>query len=293
MTKIDILGVPTDYGANRRGVDMGPSAIRYAGLLNEIESLGLDCERDLNITVPPIEEGDAQPPMTELEQVMQSLSEEVVEATDDGRLPVMLGGDHSISLGSLHGTAQNGDTGVIWFDAHPDVNTQETSPSGNIHGMPLAAALGYGDFPDWTRADIAEENVAIVGLRSVDDGERELLADSDVTVYTMEDIDRRGIGDVTRDALDVAGTDTENVHVSLDMDWLDPKEAPGVGTPVPGGVTYREAHLAMELVAEHNSEHGSLRSIDVVEVNPIRDRENKTGKLVVELVASALGKRIL
>lgn len=293
MTEIDIIGVPTDYGANRRGVDMGPSAIRYAGLVNTLKELDVVCTTDTNVDVPPVEEGDAQPAMAEMQRVMADLETQVSDAVEQERVPLVLGGDHSISLGSLRGTASTTDTGVIWFDAHPDVNTQETSPSGNVHGMPLAAALGYGEFPDWTRADIDEENVAIVGLRSVDDGERDLLLDSDITVFTMEDIDRRGIAAVVRDALDVATDGTDGLHVSLDIDWLDPKEAPGVGTPVHGGVTYREAHLAMELIAENHAENGSLRSMDVVEVNPIRDRENKTAELAVELVTSALGKRIL
>jgi arginase len=216
----------------------------------------------------------------------------VAEALTDGVTPVALGGDHSIAIGSLSGSARDAEIGAIWFDAHGDFNTPTTSPSGNVHGMPLAAALGIGEFEgvEWANApNLREGNVAIVGLRSVDGPEAEAIRESDVTAFTMSDIDEEGITEVVSDAISVATAGTEGVHVSLDLDWLDPNEAPGVGTPVRGGVTYREAHSALELVAES----AALRSLEMVEVNPILDQHNETANLAVELAASALGQRIL
>ncbi|MFC7154599.1 arginase [Halomarina halobia] len=296
---VKIIGAPMDLGADRRGVDMGPSAIRYAGLAETIGALPRACidVGDLPVTHPEQGDPDASPEggrakyLSEVESVCVGLAEEVAATLEEDAVPLILGGDHSIAIGSLNGSARTGDVGVVWFDAHGDFNTPATSPSGNVHGMPLAAVLGEGEFADaeWARAPtVAPENVALVGVRSLDDAEREALSDTDVTVFTMTDIDERGVIDVTEEALDVAGRGTDGVHVSLDLDWLDPDEAPGVGTPVRGGVTYREAHAAMEVVAECD-----LRSLEAVEVNPILDQHNRTAELAVELVASALGRRII
>jgi arginase len=300
---VRLLGAPTDFGANRRGVDMGPSAIRYADLAPTLEAAGITCRDDGDLTVPRMEERDPNtesPPsgtarfLHETRSVCTALADRIADSLDDGVTPLVLGGDHSIAIGSLAGSARKASVGAIWFDAHGDFNTPTTSPSGNVHGMPLAAALGVGDFADdaydWTRArGLTASNVAIVGLRSLDEAEREAIRASDVTAFTMSDIDRRGIAAVVSDALDVATDGTDGVHVSLDLDWLDPTVAPGVGTPVRGGATYREAHLAMEAVAER----GVLRSMEVVEVNPVLDEQSETAALAVELVASAFGKRVL
>ncbi|WP_380676799.1 arginase [Salinigranum sp. GCM10025319] len=301
--RVRIIGAPTDYGANRRGVDMGPSAIRYAGLADELEAAGVACRDDGDLTVPRMEERvpDAEVPpagtarfLRETREVCSALADRVADSIDAGAVPLALGGDHSIAIGSLSGSARDASVGAIWFDAHGDFNTPTTSPSGNVHGMPLAAALGVGDFTaeayDWARAlGLDPAHVALVGLRSLDDDERDAIRDSAVTAYTMSDIDQRGIAAVVDDALDVATDGTDGMHVSLDLDWLDPTVAPGVGTPVRGGVTYREAHLAMEAVARS----GSLRSMELVEVNPVLDEHNETAALAVELAASAFGKRVL
>ncbi|EJN61185.1 arginase [Halogranum rubrum] len=297
-----LIGAPTDYGANRRGVDMGPSAIRYAGLATQLAKAGIDVEDAGDLNVPladeraqddSIELGDGQARfIEEVEEVSTLLADEVASALRDGATPVALGGDHSIAIGSVRGSARDADIGVVWFDAHGDFNTPSTSPSGNVHGMPLAAALGIGDFEgvEWANArGLNPENVVLVGLRDLDETEKRVIRESDVTAYTMSDIDERGITPVVEDALAVAGDDTDGVHVSLDLDWLDPKEAPGVGTPVRGGVSYREAHAALEMVATS----GVLRSLELVEVNPILDQHNETAELATELAASALGKRIL
>ena len=299
---VQIIGAPMDLGANRRGVDMGPSAIRYAGLADELRAAGVEATDSGDLLVPRAEERDpeAEAPvegkakfLRETADVCTRLSDEVAAALDAETFPLVLGGDHSIAIGTAGGAARDAELGVVWFDAHGDFNTPKTSPSGNVHGMPLAALLGVGDFADtdWANApNLREENVAIVGLRSLDETEREAIRDSDVTAYPMSEIDERGIAPVVEDALDVATNGTDGVHVSLDLDWLDPKEAPGVGTPVRGGVTYREAHTALEMVAERE---GALRSLEVVEVNPILDHHNETAELAVELATSALGKRIL
>ena len=267
--KVAIIGAALDLGAGRRGVDMGPSAIRYAGLDARIEGLGYAYADRGNV-------GTA-----------------VAEAAGAGSIPIVLGGDHSVALGTLGGLHRaHGAGGVIWIDAHGDLNSPETSPSGNVHGMVLAAALGLagerfqGD--GWDLPAVVPSRVALIGVRSLDDGERELLKGLDALVFTMSDVDRLGVEHAVREALaHVAGPGF--VHVSLDMDVIDPDVAPGVGTPVRGGLNYREAHLAMELIAES----GVATSLDVVEVNPILDRENETGELAVELVASGLGARIL
>ncbi|MFB6129277.1 MAG: arginase [Salinigranum sp.] len=302
MTRqVRILGAPTDYGASRRGVDMGPSAIRYAGLADRLGAAGVEPTDAGDLSVPRAEERnpEADPPargrakfLREVREVAGPLADAVAAALDEGATPLVLGGDHSIAIGSVGGSARGADLGVLWFDAHGDFNTPATTPSGNVHGMPLAALLGVGDFDDvaWANAPgVREENVALVGLRDLDPEERELVRESDVTALPMPEIDERGIADVVEEALAAATDGTDGVHVSLDMDWLDPIEAPGVGTPVRGGVTYREAHAAMELLAES----GALRSMEIVEVNPILDEGNSTAELAAELAASAFGKRII
>ncbi|PCR90969.1 arginase [Natrinema ejinorense] len=302
---VRIIGAPMDYGANRRGVDMGPSAIRYADLADGLERAGVEPVDDGDLSMPRAEERDPdadQPTggnakfLREVEDVCRRVSDRVAATLADGEFPLVLGGDHSVAIGSLNGSAHEADLGAIWFDAHADLNTPETSPSGNVHGMPLAAALGRGAFgeTEWAPAPrLRESSIAYVGLRSIDDRERELIRESDMTAFTMSDIDQRGISAVVDDALAVATDGTDGVHVSLDLDWLDPKAAPGVGTPVRGGVTYREAHAALESLSRRHDADGVLRSMDVVEVNPILDEANETATLAAELTASTFGKRIL
>jgi arginase len=295
LRRVAVIGAALDLGAGRRGVDMGPSAIRYAGLDTRLEQLGHECI-DLGNVEAAVPEaapvGDEQARfLPEIKATCSRVADRVAEAAAEGHMPLVLGGDHSVALGSLAGLARaHGQGGVLWLDAHGDLNSPETSPSGNVHGMVLAAALGLGGprFHEdgWGLPAVAR--AALVGVRSLDEGERELLGNLDARVFTMSDVDRLGVERAVREALaHVAGA--AFVHVSLDMDVVDPDVAPGVGTPVRGGLSYREAHLALELVAES----GLLSSLDVVEVNPILDRENETGKLAVELVASALGARIL
>jgi arginase len=298
---VRVIGAPTDYGANRRGVDMGPSAIRYGGLATQLERAGAAVVDDGDVPAPRAEERDPDTEtfapgrakfLRETREVTTRLADRVDAALAADELPVVLGGDHSVAIGSVTGSAREAEIGVVWFDAHADCNTPETSPSGNVHGMPLAAALGVGEFAgvEWaTAAGLDADNVAIVGLRDVDPPERRAIEASGVTAFTMADIDTRGLTGVVDDALDVATAGTDGVHVSLDLDWLDPREAPGVGTPVRGGVTYREAHSALERVARREC----LRSLDLVEVNPILDERNETASLAAELASSALGRRIL
>ena len=298
---VRIIGAPTDYGQDRRGVDMGPSAIRYGGLSQGLSEAGVDSEDSGDLLVPRAEERDAEyrtPTegkarfLRETEEVCSRLSGEVRESLADGHTPLVLGGDHSIAIGTVSGSAADADVGAVWFDAHGDLNTPTTSPSGNVHGMPLAALLGVKQWAgvDWANApSLSPANVAIVGLRSLDDPEREILRNSEISAFTMSDIDEHGLDDVVEKALAVAGDGTDGYHVSLDLDWLDPTIAPGVGTPVRGGVDYREAHHAMEQVAED----GGMRSMELVEVNPTLDQHNETAELAVELAASAFGKRIL
>jgi arginase len=298
VREVAVIGATLDLGAGRRGVDMGPSAIRYAGLEHQLaEKVGVRVSDAGNVISPVAETavmGDEN--ARYLDQILDlcdRLAGLVAEAARRGALPLVLGGDHSCALGSLVGMAQaRGPGGVVWIDAHGDVNTPETSPSGNVHGMVLAAALGLaGDSfrrEGWPLPAVDAGKLALVGVRSLDEGERELLQRIDATVFTMSEVDRMGIEPCMREALAHA-SGGGFLHVSLDMDAVDPEHAPGVGTPVRGGLSYREAHLAMETVAES----GLLDSMDVVEVNPILDRENATGQLAVELVASALGARIL
>lgn len=296
--RLEIIGVPQDLGANRRGVDMGPSAIRYAGVRERLESLGYEVHDQGNIPVSLREERPAAVDerlryLKEIQATSELLAEAVRKALEAGALPLVLGGDHSIAIGTLAGAASVKQCGVIWFDAHGDFNTPETTSSGNIHGMPLAASLGRGDERlvscGGFVAKAKEKNVALIGARDLDPEERESLRQSRISVFTMQDIDEMGMKRVMRQALAAALDGTEGFVLSLDMDALDPLEAPGVGTPVRGGLTYREAHLAMELLAET----GALIAMEVVEVNPILDTRNQTAELAVELIASALGKRII
>jgi len=294
--EIAIIGAALDLGQGRRGVDMGPSAIRYAGLDERLVSLGYAVRDEGNVETAVQEATALQDErarfLPEIRETCERIAALVAEATGRGAVPLVLGGDHSVALGTLGGLASvHGPGGVLWIDAHPDINTPETSPSGNVHGMPLAAALGLAgegfESDAWPLPAVEAERVALVGIRALDDGERKLLRQAGVRVFTMSEIDRIGIERAVRESLDrIAGRGF--VHVSLDMDVLDPEIAPGVGTPVRGGLTYREAHLALELVAES----GLARSFEVVEVNPVLDRENTTAVTAVELVASALGKTI-
>jgi arginase len=298
---VRVLGVPMDLGADRRGVDMGPSAIRYGGLADNVEAAGISCADGGDIAVPTPEERDSRTDgldtghakfYRETKSVCQDVKNAVSKTIEAGHIPLVLGGDHSIAMGTVAGSAtQHSSLGIIWFDAHGDFNTPDTTPSGNIHGMPLAAILGHGAGMGWAHTEtVAAENVALVGLRSVDEGERDCLESSGVTTFTMSDIDERGVHTVVKEAVKIATSGTDHIHVSLDLDWLDPAEAPGVGTPVRGGVSYREAHTAMEYIAKHRAH---LRSIELVEVNPILDERNQTAELACELAASAFGKRVL
>ena len=294
--EVAIIGAALDLGQGRRGVDMGPSAMRAAGLEERIRGLGYEV-RDLgNVASPEPEEADLEDErarfLPEIKATCERLSALVADSARAGEIPLVLGGDHSVALGTLGGLASvHGVGGVLWIDAHSDANTPETSPSGNVHGMPLAAALDLAGpafaSPAWPLPAVSPERVALIGTRQVDAGERKLLREAGVRVFSMTEIDRIGIERAVRESLDRIGGGGF-VHVSLDMDALDPGVAPGVGTPVRGGLTYREAHLALELVAES----GLAGSLEVVEVNPILDRENTTALTAVELVASALGKTI-
>jgi arginase len=295
--KAAIIGAPLDLGAGRRGVDMGPSAIRYAGLAEHLTALGVECADWGNVEAAVAEataEDDSRARfLPAIRTTCERIAGLVGAALDEGRIPIVLGGDHSIALGTLGGLAsRRGPGAVLWLDAHGDLNTPETSPSGNVHGMPLAAALGRAgpgfDSPSWTVPALQPERVAVIGARSIDPGERALIGELGLAVHTMSEIDRRGVEPVVREALERAAG-APFVHVSLDLDGLDPGVAPGVGTPVRGGLTYREAHLALELVAES----GLLSSLEIVEVNPILDRENATAALAVELALSAFGATTL
>jgi arginase len=294
---IDVMGVPMDLGAGRRGVDMGPSAIRYAGLNATLKALGHRVNDNGNLHVPFADE--CEPLESKLRyvdcivEIATLLATNVAYSLAEGNFPLVLGGDHAIALGSVRGAARESKLGVVWVDAHGDFNTHETTPSGNIHGMPLAALAGFGDprlvnLGSRDDALINPKNIALVGVRDLDSGERELLSRSGVTIFAMEQIDRTGAYDAVRRAIDIALDGTAGLYLSFDLDSLDPVYAPGVGTPVAGGLTYREAHMACELIAES----GKLVGMDLVEVNPILDEMNRTGKLAVELAASALGKRV-
>jgi len=298
---IELIGVPIDLGAGRRGVDMGPSAIRIADLEARLEQLGYKVEDygDLDVMIPETQQV-GKGSLRYKEAILKTCAElcrEVERILVDGRMPLVLGGDHSLAIGSIAGStnhyARKGEAlGLIWFDAHGDANTPETTPSGNIHGMSLAVSLGLGDADLVNLGDRAPKvqarNTVLIGIRDLDQGERETLKRSGCTVYTMRDLDERGMRDVVDEAIRIASDGTAAIHLSFDMDVIDPEDAPGTGTPVWGGVTYREAHLAMEMI----NDRAEIAAIDVVEVNPVLDSQNMTGILAAELVQSVLGKRI-
>lgn len=299
---ISILGVPLDLGAGRRGVDMGPSAIRVAGLNPKLEALGYRVEDLGNIAVEQPESSKMGPSnaryLKPIAATCRALADRVERAARQGRFPLVLGGDHSVAVGTVNGVAAHyrrtgRRIGVIWLDAHTDMNTPETSPSGNVHGMPLACLVGSGP-RELTHLRgvcpaVDARNVVLVGIRDVDLTERPVVRESGVTVFTMRDIDERGMRAVMTDAITIASRGAVGLHLSLDMDGIDPDEAPGVGTPVRGGISYREAHLAMEMLCDSRL----LRSMEIVEVNPVLDVANRTAQLAVELALSAMGKRIL
>jgi arginase len=302
QSTIAIIGAPMDLGAGRRGVDMGPSAIRVADIHSRVASLGYKVEDLGNVGVEQAESSPAGLKraryLAQIAETCLRLAEKVERAAGQGKVPLVLGGDHSIAVGSISGIANHfhrrGEKiGVIWVDAHADMNTPHTSPSGNVHGMPLACLIGKGPkelthlFGYAPKVD--PRNIALVGLRDVDGLEAPHVKKSGVRAFTMRDIDEKGLPRVMAEAIEIASAGTAGIHLSFDMDSVDPDEAPGVGTPVRGGITYREAHLAMELV----SDAARLVSLEVVEVNPVLDIANRTADLAVELMMSALGKRIL
>lgn len=298
MKKISIIGVPMDFGQTRRGVDMGPSAIRYAGIVERLENLHYEIEDLGDIEISSIEE--TQNPDIKLKNlkavtdVNEKLAVKVDEAAQRGNFPLVLGGDHSIALGTLAGISKHyQNLGVIWYDAHGDLNTADTSPSGNIHGMPLAASIGLGH-PDLVGIGgylpkVKPENIVIIGARALDEGEKLLIKEKGIKVYTMHEIDRLGMTKVMEETIAYLKDRTDGVHLSLDLDGLDPHDAPGVGTPVIGGISYRESHLAMEMLAEANV----ITSAEFVEVNPILDEKNKTASVAVALMGSLFGEKLL
>src|SRR5579863_8427347 len=302
QSHIAIIGAPMDLGAGRRGVDMGPSALRLAGLNDKLTSLGYEVEDLGNVMVDQPETSPAGPAearyLPQIAHTCERLAEKVEKAASDGRVPLVLGGDHSVAIGTVSGMSRHFrraqlKTGLIWIDAHADMNTPGTSPSGNVHGMPLACCIGLGlrelTHIGGSAPQVEPTSVALIGLRSVDDVERFNVRGAGVHPFTMRDIDERGLRAVISEAIDIVTAGTAGFHLSFDMDAVDPREAPGVGTPVRGGITYREAHLAMELIGDS----GRMTSLEIVEVNPVLDEANRTALLAVELATSALGKRIL
>ena len=289
---VRVIGVPMDLGQQQRGVDMGPSAIRYAGLSPRLSRLGYRVDDRGNLPVPAHVSVPREHLVATIRTACEVAYREAEQAVSAGHTPLFLGGDHTVALGTVGGVSHSRRCGLIWIDAHGDFNTPETTTTGNVHGMPLAALLGRGD-PELTEVGRAgpkvhPDDVVAIGLRQLDPTERQMLKQSGMGLFTMRDIDERGLSEVLHTALDQLAH-LPCFHVSLDMDAIDPVEAPGVGTPVRGGLTYREAQLLMEIVADS----GKLGSMDVVEVNPVLDHENRTARMAVELVASALGKRIL
>jgi arginase len=296
--QISIIGVPMDFGQLLRGVDMGPAALRYTGLISRLRALGHVVVDTGDVRIP-IRDADGQPPMSEdkyldeITLICDAIYVAGQAAIQQGHFPLFLGGDHSIAVGTVSAASREDDPiGLVWIDAHGDFNTPETSPSGNIHGMPLAVLIGEGH-PSLVNvgrpgAKVRPENVVLIGQRDLDPAEKKRLKQSGITVFTMRDIDEQGISSVAHKTI-MKFAHLKRIHLTVDMDGLDPLEAPGVGTPVPGGISYREAHLLMETLADS----GKVASMDIVEVNPILDVANKTAKLAVELVLSALGKSIL
>ena len=301
-SRIAIIGAPLDLGQGRRGVDMGPSAVRVASLGRRLAALGFSVTDLGNIDVAQAESLDAGPSnaryVTQIAESCEKLARLVADSLGGGQTPLILGGDHSIAAGTVAGVADylrnsGQQTGLLWIDAHADMNTPASSPSGNVHGMPLACCVGHGPAELVNLLGFAPKvnpaKVALVGIRDVDELERGELRGAGVRAFTMRDIDERGMRDVMRDAIAIASEDTAGFHLSLDLDFVDPEFAPGVGTPVRGGATYREAHLAMEMICDS----GKMLSMEVVEVNPVIDQFNRTAELAVELILSALGKKIL
>jgi arginase len=301
-SRLSIIGAPLDLGQDRRGVDMGPSAIRVANVNRRLASIGYDVEDLGNVPVEQAESLPAAPEhakyLPQIAATCRKLAQTVEKTVDGGRVPIVLGGDHSIAIGTVAGVSQHfkkqlQKVGLLWIDAHADMNTPETTPSGNVHGMPLACCVGMGPAELTGIAGpppmIDAVHVAVVGLRDVDVLEKPHVRDSGVKAFTMRHIDERGLRAIMEDALRIVSTGTAGFHLSLDMDFVDPAHAPGVGTPVRGGATYREAHLAMEMICDS----GAMVSMDVVEVNPVIDEVNRTADLAVELIMSAMGKRIL
>lgn len=297
--KISIIGVPMDLGQSRRGVDMGPSAIRYAGVVERLEKLSYQIhdKGDIEIGRPGKDEEASDDNLKYLKAVVKAntkLAEAVDQVISAGDFPLILGGDHSIAIGTLAGVSKHYQSlGVIWYDAHGDLNTSETSPSGNIHGMPLAVSIGIGHADlkhiGGYSPKIKPENIVIIGARSLDDGEKILIREKGIKVFTMHEIDRMGMAKVMEETVSYLKDKTDGVHLSLDLDGLDPSDAPGVGTPVLGGISYRESHLAMEILAEAKM----ITSAEFVEVNPIIDERNKTATVAVELMGSLFGERLL
>jgi len=295
---VEIIGAPVDLGANRRGTDMGPSAVRYAGLSRALREMGLEVVDNGNIDVPVPESIKIANPefifIDEIAGVCEKLAESVGSILGRGNFPLVLGGDHSIAMGTLGGISREvKDPGLIWFDAHADFNTLSTSETGNIHGMSLAAVTGHGNPKLINIGGIApkvkEEKTVLIGIRDLDIEEKRQLKDSEITVFSMKRVDELGMAEVVKEALLIAGRGGDGIHVSFDLDVVEPAVASGVGTPVTGGLNYREAHLALELIAETKM----LRSLEMCEVNPIMDSGgNRTARLAVELITSALGKRI-
>jgi len=302
MQKVSIIGVPMDLGADRRGVDMGPSALRYANLNEKLQELGYEVRDfgDLDVIIQETHHfGDPKAKyLKEIADACNNLANLVLEASQEGNMPLVLGGDHSIAVGTVSGVSesfrrQQKKIGLLWFDAHADFNTPDISPSGNVHGMPMAAIMGYGPIQlthiFGFAPKIQPEHAVQIGIREVDPDERQLVKKSGIRVFTMKDIDKRGIGAIMDEALSIVTKGTAGFAVTLDADFLDPYESPGVATPVRGGADYREAHLAMEMIADTNK----MVSFEIAEINPILDVHNKTAQFGMELILSAFGKQIL
>jgi arginase len=298
MEKLSLVGVSIDLGAGTRGVSLGPAALRYAGVTERLENIGYDVkdEGDIvaNKNVSAITEGTHLKNLSEVGRVNTLLCERVDKVMQEGRFPLVIGGDHSVAIGTISGVLQHKkNLGVIWFDAHGDINTAETSPSGNIHGMPVAVLLGHGHESltsiGGADAKIKPENIVFVGCRDLDAGERKMLREFGITVFTMHEIDRYGMAEVMDKAIKIASDGTDGIHVSFDVDSMDPVHAIGTGTRVPGGLTYRESHLALEMIAETSK----VVSAEFVEVNPIIDVKNQTAKITVELIGSLMGEWLI
>lgn len=292
---LHLIGAPLDLGQSRRGVDMGPSAIRYAGIADRLTGLGFQINDIGNVAVPVREHLPAREApgyASEIQEVCSSLYQKGINAIKQGAIPLFIGGDHSIAIGTVAAVTEQASTGVIWIDAHGDFNIPQTSPNGNIHGMPVSILLGYGlpNLVDVGRkgAKLKSSDIVLLGTRDLDYDERTMLRSSGIKICSMREIDERGIAQVLRDAL-AHLSHLSKIHISLDMDALDPAVAPGVGTPSPGGLSYREAHLMMAIL--HDC--GKICSADIVEINPILDDQNKTAEIAVELAASLFGERIL